>query len=204
MKFTKIVIVSFALCLVSVNASWGFSYFNFSDASIEHVSDSTFRLRANFGYGGDYTDPDFGVYMPAVLHEMRIGGFNIGDIIWDTWTPNPYTPMPSYFVSGVYWNGGHYSGYAEAWMLDRDLGGSFGWDFYAKNFDRNYIELYYESVITFTGLNQDGQAVGGPADSYDGTFRVELPSDYVIPEPATVILLILGLGGIGAIKRIKS
>jgi len=198
------------LFIVLINApAYCLGWFNVADATITHVEDDIYRLRVAFDWGGDpFIDPVSGESAMPVLNEFFMNYSEPTSGIG--YVPDSYTINHGAFSgtsSQGYWRGGHGSGLEWMWMIPTSLiNDEFGWDF--RNLDGSCapIALNYHALLDWTGTyvdDNDERHFFGTGEEYTGTLYAHYDENCPVPEPATLILVGLGLCSMASCYRRK-
>jgi hypothetical protein len=191
----NIVITAMLVLLISVgavNTASGLgTWVEFCNPRISYLNDDLYSFKVDVNWGGDiYTDPETGLDVDPILDRLWISN-NLGAAV--SWTGN-HSGAYGYSYAGD-WYGGIES---PSLMGEFGLHGpEFGWDFipdapmqssYTMNFTAFAAWLDYDYVYM--------KQVEGGNEVHSGSFDV-----MVIPEPASLILLGLGMVCVSVVKR---
>ncbi len=189
----KMILLLLVVLIVTPMVSYSYGFLNITNAQLSRLDASTFRLRVTYDWGGEWvpaqiTDANwYGPQMPGLESFGVTGGGTQFNVVNDT-------------IPGALYRSG-------ASRATKSIGNLFGYDFNADDPLVSSFTFLYQGSIAW---NESSQSPNGSdistqfcfSRSFDGSFTLPAnPSS--VPEPASLLLLGLGLVGAIIVKRRK-
>jgi hypothetical protein len=188
-----IILLMVAMVLLSATSSYALGFLNITGTQLTRLDASTFRLRVSYDWGGSI--------LPALLTTTTHQGF-------------PTPTLTAFSITGANTGFNFFSQNAglvkSGSVLNMKLtstGNQFGFDFNVNNpltssftfFNAAQIQWIYPTQTPTGSFLTPGVAL---TENYNGQFTINT-DPISVPEPASALLLGLGLAGMVFIKRRK-
>jgi hypothetical protein len=167
------------------------TWINFANPQISYVDSNLYRFRVDVTWGGEtYTDPISGIVVDPVLDRLGITNF-LGEPT--LWTGNDSGPF-GYSSPGDWYGGVEAPGLPGEFGLH---GPVFGWDFVAEEPLQDSYTLNYTAFMAWLDYDYvNNRRIEGGYEEHTGELVAR-----VIPEPATILLLVFGFAAVGITRK---